>query len=157
MGLKGFTWQGYSSAANYALANKTDNDQALTWATQAVNINPNFQTLQVKANALRNAGKTTEADAAMKEALPLGNENDINAYGYNLLAQGQNDKAVEIFIMNTKKFPASANAFDSLGEGYVAKGDNKNAITNFKKALTLNPPPATKANSEKFLKQLSAM
>ena len=92
-----------------------------------------------------------------KEAVALGNENDINNYGYVLLGQGQNDKAIEVFTLNTTKFPASPNTFDSLGEAYVAKGDNKNAIKNFKKALTMNPPAAVKANSEKFLKQLGAM
>ena len=157
MGQKGFTWQAYSSAANYAIANKVNPDQALAWADQAVNINRNFQTLQVKANALKAADKPDDADKLMKEAVVLGNENDINNYGYTLLGQGQNDKAIEVFLLNTKKFPASANTFDSLGEAYVAKGDNKNAITSFKKALTLSPPPATKANSEKFLKQLGAM
>jgi tetratricopeptide (TPR) repeat protein len=157
MGQKGFTWQAYSSAANYAIANKVDNDQALAWADQAVNINRNFQTLQVKANALRAAGKTADADNITKEALTLGNENDINTYGYALLAQGQNDKAIEVLTLNTTRFPTSANAFDSLGEALVAKGDNKNAIKNFKKALTMNPPAAVKVNSEKFLKQLGAM
>jgi tetratricopeptide (TPR) repeat protein len=157
MGQKGFTWQAYSSAANYAIANKIDNDQALAWADQAVNINRNFQTLQVKANALRASGNTDDADKLMKEAVTIGNENDINNYGYVLLGQGQNDKAIEVFILNTTKFPNSPNAFDSLGEAYVAKGDSKNAIKSFKKALTMNPPGNVKANSEKFLKQLGAM
>jgi len=157
MGQKGFTWQAYASAANYALANKVYTDQALAWADQALNNNRNFQTMQIKANALTAANKKDEAEKLMKEAVGIGNENDINQYGYALLGQGQNDKAIEIFVLNTKKFPASANTFDSLGEAYVAKGDNKNAIASFKKALTLSPPPATKANSEKFLKQLGAM
>ena len=157
MGQKGFTWQAYSSAANYAIANRVNNEQALAWADQAVNMNRNFQTLQVKANALRAGGKTADADNLMKEAVTLGNENDINNYGYVLLQQGQSDKAIEVFVLNTTKFPNSPNAFDSLGEAYVAKGDNKNAIKSFKKALTMNPPGPVKANSEKFLKQLGAM
>jgi tetratricopeptide (TPR) repeat protein len=157
MGQKGFTWQAYSSAANYAIANKVNSDEALAWADQAVNINRNFQTLQVKANALRAGGKTEDADKLMKEAVLVGNENDINNYGYVLLQQGQHDKAIEVFVLNTTKFPNSPNAFDSLGEAYVAKGDSKSAIKNFKKALTMNPPGPTKANSEKFLKQLGAM
>ncbi|MEI9920044.1 MAG: hypothetical protein WDO14_14790 [Bacteroidota bacterium] len=157
MGQKGFTWQAYASAANYALANKVANDQAIAWADQALNINRSFQTLQIKANALQAADKKEDAEKLMKEAVALGNENDINNYGYVLLQQGQNDKAIEVFTMNTTKFPTSANTFDSLGEAYVAKGDSKNAIRNFKKALTLSPPAATKANSEKYLKQLGAM
>jgi predicted negative regulator of RcsB-dependent stress response len=157
MGLSGFTWQGNMSAANYAVNNKVNLEQAGKWADQAVNIARNFQTLQTKANVLRATGKTEDADKLMKDAVAVGTENDINVYGYNLMNQGQIDKAIEIFTINTTKFPASANTFDSLGEAYVGKGDNKNAIKNFKKALTLNPPAATKANSEKYLKQLGAM
>ena len=71
--------------------------------------------------------------------------------------QGQVDKAIEIFTLNTKRHPESANVWDSLGEAYVTKGDSKNAIANFKKSLSLNPPANVKANSEKFLKQLGAM
>jgi hypothetical protein len=44
-----------------------------------------------------------------------------------------------------------------LGEAYATKGDKKNAITNFKKSLSMNPPANVKANSEKFLKQLGAL
>jgi cytochrome c-type biogenesis protein CcmH/NrfG len=59
--------------------------------------------------------------------------------------------------MNTKKYPNSANTWDSLGEAYATKGDKPNAIKNFKKALSLNPPEGVKANSEKFLKQFGAL
>jgi tetratricopeptide (TPR) repeat protein len=69
---------------------------------------------------------------------------------------GNKDKAIEIFVLNTVKFPKSANAWDSLGEAYANKGDKKNAIASFKKSLSLNPAPNVKANSEKFLQQLGA-
>lgn len=157
MGIKGFTWQGYNSAANYAASNNVNLEQASKWSDQAININKSFQTLNVKATILRQTNKVAEADKLMKEAVALGNENELNAYGYTLLAQGENDKAIEIFTVITTRYPASANAFDSLGEGYATKGDKTNAIKNFKKALALNPPAATKANSEKYLKQLGAM
>lgn len=157
MGVNGFTWQGFSSAANYAANNKVNLEQASKWADQAININRSFQTLSVKANVLRNTNHADEADKLMKEAVSLGNENELNVYGYNLLAQGQHDKAIEVFILNTTRYPSSANAFDSLGEGYATKGDKNNAIKNFKKALALNPPANVKANSEKFLKQFGVM
>lgn len=157
MGVNGFTWQGFNSAANYAATNKVNLDQASKWSDQALNINRSFQTLQTKATILRLENKAEEADKLMKEAVAIGNENDINNYGYALLNLGQNDKAIEVFTLNTTKYPSSANTFDSLGEAFVTKGDNKSAIKNFKKALTLNPTAATKANSEKYLKQLGAM
>lgn len=153
----GFSWQGYSSAANYALQNNTNLEQALIWANQAVAQNNSFNTLSVKSNLLKATGKPDEADKTMNDAMQIATENELNLYAYQLMNQGQVDKAIEIFVLNTKHHPESANVWDSLGEGYFTKGDKKNAIVSFKKSLSMNPPAPTKANSEKFLKQLGAM
>jgi hypothetical protein len=156
-GQKGFSWQGYASAANYALQNKTNYEQALKWIDQAIGMNNSFSTLSVKANILKAMGKTEEADKMMNDAIAIANENELNAHGYSLMNAGQHDKAIEMFTLNTKRHPKSANCFDSLGEAYFTKGDKKNAIANFKKSLSLNPPANVKANSEKFLKELGAL
>ena len=153
----GFNWQGYSSAANYAYQNKTNYEQALKWIDQAITINKSFTTLTVKSNILKAMGKTEEADKLKSEAIAVANENELNLYGYQLLNAGQHDMAIEIFTLNTKRFPKSANCFDSLGEAFATKGDKKNAILNFKKSLSMDPPPNVKANSEKFLKELGAL
>jgi tetratricopeptide (TPR) repeat protein len=153
----GFNWQGYASAANYAVQNKTDYDQALKWADQAIAMNSSFTTLSVKSNVLRAMGKTEEADKMMDDAIAIASEVELNNYGYQLMNNGKIDKAIEVLTLNTKRFPKSANCFDSLGEAYITKGDSKNAIANFKKSLSMNPPANVKANSEKFLKQLGAL
>lgn len=153
-GQLGFMWQGYASAAGYAAANKINNEQAMKWIDQALTQNKSFPTLQVKSQLLRQSGQTAEADKTLKEAVAVATENELNAFGYQLLGIGQHDRAIEMLTLNTEKHPESANCWDSLGEAYATKGDNKNAIKNFRKALTLNPNDATRANSEKFLKQL---
>ena len=153
----GFGWQGFASAANYAVQNTKNYDQALTWIDQAIAINKSFSTLNVKSNILKAMGKPDEADKIMNDAIAIANENELNTYGYSLLNAGQHDKAIEMFVLNTKRFPKSANCFDSLGEALATKGDNKNAILNFKKSLSMDPPPNVRANSEKFLKQLGAL
>jgi tetratricopeptide (TPR) repeat protein len=156
-GPKGFSWQGYSSAANYALQNKTNIDQAVIWIDQAVTQNKSFTTLRIKSGLLKEKGKTTESESLLKEALALATEAEINAYGYQLIAQGDLDKSIEILSLNTTRYPKSANAWDSLGEAYALKGDKTNAIKNFKKSLSMNPPENVKINSEKYLKDLGAM
>lgn len=153
----GFTWQGYSSAANYSLQNKIDMEQGLKWIETAITQNKNFQTMQIKAGLLKETGKTEEHDKLMKEALVIATENELNNYGYQLLGQNNFDKAIEVLALVTTRFPKSANAWDSLGEAYALKGDKDTAIKYFKKSLTLNPPAGTKANSEKYLKQFGAM
>ena len=102
-------------------------------------------------------GKTAEADKVRKEALALATEAELNTYGYELLGMNLHDKAIEVLKLTTERYPKSANAWDSLGEAYALKGDTKNAIANFKKALTMNPPENVRANSEKYLKQFGAL
>jgi tetratricopeptide (TPR) repeat protein len=153
----GFTWQGFSSAANYALQNKTNFEQGLKWIDQAIAQNSNFATLSIKSGLLTATGKTEEADKIMNDAIAGATENELNLYGYQLLNQNQQDKAIQMFILNTQRHPTSANVWDSLGEGYALKGDKKNAIASFKKSLSMNPAPNVKANSEKYLKQLGAL
>lgn len=150
----GFNWQGFASAANYALANKVNLPQAMTWIDRAIVISPNFNTLSTKARLTKLAGNTAQSDSLMKEAVVFGSENEINAYGYQLLNDKEFDRAIEVFVINTQKHPKSANTFDSLGEAYAIKGDKKDAIASFKKSLALNPPDATRQNSEKYLAQL---
>ena len=156
-GPTGFNWEGYSSAAGYALANKMNYDTAMLWIDRAITINSNFTDLNIKSGLLKAMGKEADAENVMKDAVLIGTENELNNYGYQLLQENQQDRAIEVFVLNTQRHPTSANVFDSLGEAYALKGDKKNAILSFKKSLSLNPPAATRANSEKYLKQLGAM
>ena len=156
-GPAGFNWRGYSSAANYALVNKVNMEQGLTWIDQAVAQNKNFTTLNIKSGLLAATGKTSEAETTRKEALSLATETELNTYGYQLLGQSQFDKAIEILTIATERFPKSANAWDSLGEAYALKGDTKNAVVSFKKSLKMNPPENVRANSEKYLKKFGAL
>lgn len=153
----GFAAQGFVSAANYALQNNVNTEQALKWIDQAIAQNRNFPALNIKSDLLRKAGKTAEADKLLTEAIAGATEAELNVYGYQLMGQGQNDKAIEVLAKVTQRFPKSANAWDSLGEAYATKGDKDNAIKNFKKALSLNPPANVRVNSEKFLKQYGVM
>jgi hypothetical protein len=156
-GTVGFTPQGVTSAANYALQNNINHEQALKWADQAIVQNKTFNTVRIKAGLLQQTGKKEEGDKLMTEAMAIATEAELNIYGYQLMGEGKHDKAIEIFTLNTTRFPKSANTWDSLGEAYATKGDKPNAIKNFKKALSMNPPQNVKLNSEKFLKQLGAL
>ena len=66
-------------------------------------------------------------------------EEDVNDIGYGLLASGRKQHALEVFKLNVQLFPQSANAFDSLGEAYLALGDTANAKDYYSKSLALNP------------------
>ncbi|HXB29707.1 MAG TPA: DUF2911 domain-containing protein [Puia sp.] len=156
-GQTGFTWQNYNAAANYTLTSKTNTDQGLKWADRAILMNPNFTDISTKADLLALSGNNAESEKLMKDAMAIATENELNNYGYQLLGNKQFDKAIAALKANAEKHPASANCWDSLGEAYALSGDKQNAILNFKKSLSLNPPEPVKANSEKYLKQLGAM
>lgn len=74
--------------------------------------------------------------------LDYDDDRALNRIGYDLLRRNRLDEALEIFVFNTEQFPASANAFDSLAETYLAKGDKPQALANYKKSLRLNPQNA---------------
>jgi hypothetical protein len=156
-GAVGFTSQGYISAANYALQNNVNHEKAMRWIDQAIAQNNSFTTMSIKAGLLKQTGKTAEGDRLMKVAMDAATEAELNAYGYQLLGQGTQDKAIEVFVLNTERHPKSANAWDSLGEAYATKGDKANAVKAFKKSMSLNPPANVKANSERFLKQFGEL
>jgi tetratricopeptide (TPR) repeat protein len=156
-GQPGFMPQNLNAAAAYAVQNNVDTAQAMKWVNRSLATNPDYTAMRIKAALLKNAGDSVESAKLLKAAIPLANEGDLNTYGYQLLAQNKFTEAIEVFKLNTQKHPESANVWDSLGEGYALAGDKKNAIANFKKSLSLNPNAPTKANSEKYLKQLGAM
>ncbi len=63
----------------------------------------------------------------------------LNNAGYRFLQEGRVDEAIELFKLNVQAFPESWNAYDSLAEGYMTRGDRALAIANYEKSLVLNP------------------
>lgn len=79
------------------------------------------------------------------------NENDLNGWAYQLLGLKETNKALSIFKLNVKLYPESANAYDSLGEILEITGNNKEALLNYKKSLSLNPDNKNAAQRIKVL------
>lgn len=67
------------------------------------------------------------------------NEDELTMYGYSLLWENKVAEALEIFKLIAQEFPNSANAYDSLGEAYLANGDMALSLANYEKALAMNP------------------
>ncbi|TDQ25427.1 hypothetical protein DFQ07_1848 [Tenacibaculum caenipelagi] len=63
----------------------------------------------------------------------------VNYYGYQFLYTLKDlGKAFFYFKYNTENYPSSSNAWDSLAEFYMLKGDKEKAIEYYEKALELN-------------------
>jgi hypothetical protein len=68
-----------------------------------------------------------------------GEETTINRLAYTLLQEKNPSSAVVLFKLNTKAYPNSANAWDSLGDGYEAANDIQDARTAYARSVELNP------------------
>ncbi len=66
-------------------------------------------------------------------------ENETNLLGYQLLQEGNAKDAVEVFKMNVEAYPASANTYDSLSDGYLALGNREEALRYAEKAVEMIP------------------
>ena len=78
-------------------------------------------------------------------------EGRLNNLGYVLLFQNDIKGALGVFKHYVASYPKSANAYDSLGEAYMIKGDKAQAIKNYKKSLKLDPK---NTNAKEMLKRL---
>ncbi|MCA6066135.1 serine hydrolase [Chryseobacterium sp. RG1] len=73
-------------------------------------------------------------------------ENLLNNIGYSLLRNSRTDEAIKVFSLNVKEHPQSANAFDSLGDGYFSAKNYTLSLKNYKKSLKLNPQNSNAQN-----------
>lgn len=66
-------------------------------------------------------------------------EDTINKLGYACLQEKDLSSAVVLFKLNAKAYPDSANAWDSLGDGYEAMNDLQDARMAYARSVELNP------------------
>lgn len=105
------------------------------------------------------AGKVSEAIEAyrkIKQEKPTNaavQEARLNDLGYSLLRENKAAEAIAVFKVNVSLYPGSANAYDSLGEAYMANGDKELAVINYKKSLELDPRNQNAVNMLKKLQR----
>ncbi len=101
------------------------------------------QVMPAQKAAILERGYAQEQRAANEDRRSLvkywHSEEDLNEWGYSLLQQQEDQKALKVFKLNVFLHPASANAYDSLGEVYLKIKNNALAIQNYQKSLELNP------------------
>jgi predicted alpha/beta superfamily hydrolase len=74
----------------------------------------------------------------------LPSQSLVNNLGYSCMGLKKWNKAETFFKLNIENYPQDANVYDSMGDFYQATGDNKKAIENYTKALTLGNDADTK-------------
>lgn len=120
---------------------RTNNDPALNAALNYVPTRslPELLREALSANDFKLAAERDRQWRADPVNAYFDTEDQLNSLGYELMAAERLDQAIEVFKLNVAAYPQSANAYDSLGEAYMTKGDKEAAIRNYEKALELNP------------------
>jgi tetratricopeptide (TPR) repeat protein len=151
-------WQSFNQAALFCLQNNVDLEEGMKWSEDAITLSfigqRNFITLSTKAGYLKKFNKDAEADALMKEALPLGTVNQIHGYARQLLQQKKQKEAFDVFKINYDKNPNEYTTQVGMARGYSAIGDYKKALGFAQKALPKAPDNGNKLNVERMIKTL---
>lgn len=84
-------------------------------------------------------------------------EQYVNETAYWLLEEHAADRAIACFKLNVTNYPNSSDAYASLAEAYIAKGDRQLAKSNFEKSLQLSPGNTKAASGLKALGAGGAM
>jgi hypothetical protein len=87
------------------------------------------------AKRLLGAGDSTLA--RNQDVARITSEGSLNTTGYWLLSAGSVQAAIDVFRWVVEIYPRSPNAYDSLGDAYVAAGRTDLAAENARKALKL--------------------
>jgi dienelactone hydrolase len=77
----------------------------------------------------------------------------VNLLAYTRLQAGDKKDALELFKLNAEAYPNSANAQDSLSDGYLAEGQNDLALKAEEKCLELLPGDASDAEFKAELRK----
>jgi len=156
----GFDWKPWAQAAEWSAENNYDLQQGLQWADYAIGGQyigeKNFRTLSDKARLLNMTGKTTEADALMKEAIGYGDMNDIRLYALQLMKAKKTKEAAELFRANYKKYPNQFTTNMGMARAFSSESNFKEALKYANAALAQAKDPASKTLAENMIVQLKA-
>jgi tetratricopeptide (TPR) repeat protein len=155
----GFTSEGLTIAANWALQNNYQLNKALEWATLATSDrfpgNPaSFAALTTRAAILDKLGKSDEAAAVIKKALPFGSINQLQQLGRQLITAQKPTVAMEVFQYNYNKNPDQFITLVGMARGSSATGDVSKSLEYANKALALAPNDADREAVQQMIDKL---
>jgi hypothetical protein len=158
---RGWTPQGLAIAANWTLQNNYQLEKGLEWATLATSRTfpgdpTSFPALSTRAAILDKLGRTDEAAALIKTALPFGNVGQLQQLGRQLLGAKNLKAAMEVFQFNYDKNPNHFAAMVGMARGLSANGEYAKALDFATKALPFAPNDANKQVVQAMIDKLKA-
>jgi hypothetical protein len=158
---RSFTPQALNIAAQWTLQNDYGLEKGLEWATQATGQKfpgdpTSFPALSTRAAILDKLGRTDEAAAVIKNALPFGSAVQLQQLGRQLLAAKKPQAALEVFQFNYDKNPTQFVTLTGMARGLSAAGEYAKALEFASKALPLAPNDAGKQAVQAMIEKLEA-
>lgn len=153
----GFTWLGYNAAAQYALGEKSNLEEGLSWAEAAVS-QPfvgaeNFTTLNTLSALQAANGQDEAAEKTMQRAVhhPTATPTQIHQAARTYISQGDLDRAMEIFQFNYDTNQGQWPVDIGMARGLSALGRVDEAIPYLENAVATAPNSFSKSNAESLL------
>jgi tetratricopeptide (TPR) repeat protein len=150
-----YEWQSWDEAANYFLDKKVNLEEALKDSDSSIQLEKRFENLMTKSQVLDALARKDEAAKIRTEALGTGNGLQVHSYGRQLMIQGHQDQAFEVFRGNIKKYPNEWYSHGEAARMACAQGNFDNAVKEMKLAVA-NAPDQIKPGIEALVKRLEA-
>jgi dienelactone hydrolase len=113
-----------------------------------------FWTALNQPGGVERARQMYDAAKNRDKSIVLFPEAETNLLGYQLLRDGNLKDAIGVFQLNVEGYPRSANACDSLSDGYVAMGNKDEALKYAQKAIELlDTDPNATADFKKLIRE----
>jgi len=97
----------------------------------------------VKAKGIEAAKQVFIASCGEDKLTSCMDPDRFNSWGYNLLGKQRPNEALAVFQLNAWAHPRSANAQDSLADGYLSVNDKESAKAAVQQAISLVPADQT--------------
>jgi tetratricopeptide (TPR) repeat protein len=133
-----YEWQSWDEAANYFLEKKVNLEEALKDSDSSIQLEKRFENLMTKSQVLDALARKDEA-AKIRQ----------------LMIQGHQDQAFEVFRGNIKKYPNEWYSHGEAARMACAQGNFDNAVKEMKLAVA-NAPDQIKPGIEALVKRLEA-
>ena len=119
-------------------------------------VDPDFIELRIRAEFLELCGDPETAENLRQRSLEVAREVDLTCYSYQLMWRNLVDQAIDLLERAAARFPDSWNAWDTLGEAYVQRGDVTRAIESYRRAAVLVDDEDHRRRIDRLIRRLVA-
>ena len=153
--LSQYTWISWDDAANYLLTEKTDLNDALTYANKSIENEDRYDNEVTKSKVLLALNRKDDAIATEKKALDIASPLQRHIYARGLQGEKRSEEAFVIFRDNAQKHPDMWFVHSGLARIYCSQGKFDDAAKEMKLAWA-GAPENQKTYVDGLVKKLEA-